>query len=59
RIASGEFATVVVDSSGRRPVGLKRHFKLVEELSFEGRTLVPVTGFPVRPKSVHVHRSKL
>jgi hypothetical protein len=56
RIASGEFATVVVDTSGRRPD--KRHFQLALELSFKGRTLLPVTGYPVRPKTVYVHRSQ-
>jgi hypothetical protein len=57
RLASGEFRTVVVDTGGRRFPGLKRHYQLVEELSFEGRTLYPLTGFRVRPKSVYVYRS--
>jgi hypothetical protein len=57
RIASGEFPTVVIDTAGRQPAGLKRHYKRVERFAFEGLTLFPLTGYLVRPDAVFVHNA--
>jgi hypothetical protein len=59
RIASGEFGTVVIDTSGRYPASLKRHYTRVDSFEFEGRTLYPLTGYLVRPKDAFVRRASV
>jgi hypothetical protein len=51
-----EFATVIVDSRGRPPPGLKHAYDRVYSFSFEGKTLLQRTGFQARPTFVFLRR---
>lgn len=56
RFRAGEFRTVMVDTGGRWPPGLKRYYEKVHVFHFAARTLLPRTGYEVRPKAIYVHR---
>jgi len=58
RFKTGELPTVLVDTGGRRPPNLKTHYKKVYTFELHGETLMPRTGFQVRPRFIYAYRGR-